>query len=63
MLVLYRPGMKERFIPMNTVYRSGDVTYYSATCSAKYPGVHYYYFSYISGGQWFYIKKAAQDYT
>ena len=59
MLVLYRPGMKERFIPMNTVYPSGDVIYYSATCSAKIPGVHYYYFSFISGGQWHYIKKAA----
>ncbi len=59
MLVLYRPGMKERFIPMNTVTENGDEIFYSATCSAKIPGVHYYYFSYISGGQWFYIKKAA----
>ncbi|MCQ2417243.1 MAG: glycoside hydrolase family 13 protein [Oscillospiraceae bacterium] len=57
MMILYRPGMKERFIPMNTVYDSGDYIYYSATCSAKFPGVHYYYFSYISSGQWFYIKK------
>ena len=59
MLVLYRPGMKERFIPMNTVYRSGNDVYYSATASAKIPGVHYYYFSYMAGGQWYYIKKAA----
>ena len=59
MLVLYRPGMKERFIPMNTVYRSGNDVYYSATASAKIPGVHYYYFSYMAGGQWHYIKKAA----
>ena len=44
MLVLYRPGMKERFIPMNTVSRSGEDVFYSATCSAKIPGVHYYYF-------------------
>ena len=59
MLVLYRPGMKERFIPMNTVYDCGSHVYYSATASAKFPGVHYYYFSFISGGQWNYIKKAA----
>ncbi len=59
MLVLYRPGMKERFIPMNTVTESGEYTLYSATCSAKIPGVHYYYFSFMSGGRWHYIKKAA----
>ena len=59
MLVLYRPGMKERFIPMNTVYESGDDIYYSATALAKFPGVHYYYFSYMAGGSWHYIKKAA----
>ncbi len=59
MLVLYRPGMKERFIPMNRTFRHEGEIFYSATCSARYPGVHYYYFSYISGGQWFYIKKAA----
>ena len=59
MLVLYRPGMKERFIPMNTVYENGDDIYYSATALAKFPGVHYYYFSYMAGGCWHYIKKAA----
>ncbi len=59
MRVLYRPGRKERFIPTNTVSESGDQILYSATCSAKIPGVHYYYFSFMSGGQWFYIKKAA----
>lgn len=59
MLVLYRPGMKERFIPMSTCYESDEYIYYSTTCSAKIPGVHYYYFSFLSGGQWTYIKKKA----
>lgn len=58
MLVLYRPGLKERFIPMNTVYRHGEDVYYSATCSAKYPGVHYYYFAARTDGRWIYVKKA-----
>lgn len=57
MMVLYRPGMKERFIPMNTVYESGEYVYYSATTSARFVGVHYYYFSYIVGGQWHWVKK------
>lgn len=58
MLILYHIGMKERFIPMNTVQAEDGVKAYSATCSAKYAGVHYYYFSYISNGQWHYIKKS-----
>lgn len=58
MLILYRIGMKERFIPMNTVQAEDGTVSYSATCSAKFAGVHYYYFSYIFGGKWHYIKKS-----
>lgn len=58
MLVLFRVGLKELFVPLNTVYESGDYIYYTTTTSANYPGVHYYYFSFISGGQWHYIKKS-----
>lgn len=59
MLVMFRVGLKERFIPMNTVYESGDEIYYSATASANIPGVHYYYFAFMSDGRWTYIKKAS----
>lgn len=59
MLVLFRVGMKERFVPMNTVYEAGDEVYYSATCSANIPGVHHYYFAYMVDRQWHYVKKAA----
>ena len=59
MLVLFRVGMKERFVPMNTVYESGGEVFYSATCSANIPGVHYYYFAYMSDREWHYIKKTA----
>lgn len=58
MLILYRIGMKERFIPMHSVTQEDGVTAYTATCSAKHAGVHYYYFAYICGGRWYYIKQS-----
>ena len=57
-MVLFRSGFKERFITLNTVTGEGDVTAYSAVFSAKYTGVHYYYFSYIAQGQRVYIKRS-----
>lgn len=57
MMVLFAVGMKERFIPMNTVRENGDDIYYSATCSTNIPGVNYYYFSYMTDRQWQYVKK------
>ena len=57
-MVLFRSGFKERFITLNTITGEGDVTAYSAVFSAKYTGVHYYYFSYIAQGQRVYIKRS-----
>lgn len=56
-MVLFRNGFKERFVSMNVVTEEKDVMCFSATYSAKYAGVHYYYFSYISEGLRYYIKR------
>ncbi|MBE6855132.1 MAG: glycoside hydrolase family 13 protein [Ruminococcus sp.] len=60
-MVLFRTGFKERFISMNSVEKEKDCTAYSATYSAKYSGVHYYYFSYISGGVRYFVKRGTAD--
>jgi len=56
-LVLFRTGFKERFIPMNVSGEEADCFVYSCDYIARYSGVHYYYFSYTSSGIRHYIKK------
>ncbi|MBQ8960634.1 MAG: glycoside hydrolase family 13 protein [Ruminococcus sp.] len=56
-MVLFRTGFKERFLPMNVSAHEEDCTVYSCEYNARYSDVHYYYFSYTSGGLRHYIKK------
>ena len=56
-LVLFRTGFKERFIHMSPTGTDGDLVVYSCEYEARYSDVHYYYFSYTSGGIRHYIKR------
>ena len=56
-LVLFRTGFKERFIHMAPAGKDGDLIIYSCEYEARYSDVHYYYFSYTSGGIRHYIKR------
>ena len=56
-LVLFRTGFKERFIPMYVSGEEEECFVYSCDFTARYSDVHYYYFSYTSGGIRHYIKK------
>ena len=56
-MVVFRTGFKERFLNMTKIDEDGDYSVYSVIFSAKYSGVHYYYFSYTSNGIRNYIKK------
>ena len=56
-LVLFRTGFKERFIPMDVSGEEQDCFVYSCEYNPRYSDVHYYYFSYTSGGIRHYIKK------
>lgn len=56
-LVVFRTGFKERFVPMNAVGSKNGCILYSASFSPKYSGVHYYYFAYTSYGVRHYIKR------
>ncbi len=56
-LVLFRTGFKERFLHMQLVAEEEDCNVYSTEYNARYSDVHYYYFSYMTGGIRHYIKK------
>lgn len=56
-LVVFRTGFKERFLSMTQIDETDDCYVYSTIFSAKYSGIHYYYFSYTSNGTRFFIKK------
>lgn len=56
-LVVFRTGFKERFIPMNVSGQENGCRLYTTTFSPKYSGVHYYYFAYTSCGVRHYIKR------
>lgn len=56
-LVVFRTGFKERFLSMTQIDETDNCHVYSTIFSAKYSGVHYYYFSYTSNGTRFFIKK------
>ena len=56
-LVLFRTGFKERFVPMHLSAEEDDCFVYSCDYTPRYSDVHYYYFSYTSGGIRHFIKK------
>ena len=56
-MVLFRTGFKERFLPMNANGEQDGCKCYTVTYSPKYAGVHYYYFAYTSNGVRHYIKR------
>lgn len=56
-LVLFRTGFKERFLPMNISAEEEDCFVYTCDYEARYSDVHYYYFSYTCGGIRHYIKR------
>ena len=57
MLVVFRTGFKERFLPMNVKEHENGYVTYTTDLIPKYSGVHYYYFSYTSNGVRHYIKR------
>lgn len=56
-LVVFRTGFKERFLPMNFVATENGSNRYTVTFRPKYAGIHYYYFAYTSGSIRHYIKR------
>ncbi len=56
-LVLFRTGFKERFLPMMQTAEEDDCRVFTTEYNARYSDVHYYYFSYTSNGTRHYIKK------
>lgn len=56
-LVVFRTGFKERFLPMSPVGTEAGCILYSVGYCPKYSGVHYYYFAYTSNGRRHYIKR------
>lgn len=56
-LVLFRTGFKERFLPMLKTAEEDDCIVYSTDYNARYSDVHYYYFSYTCAGTRHFIKK------
>lgn len=56
-LVLFRTGFKERFLPMFKSADEDECNVYTTEYTARYSDVHYYYFSYTCGGLRHYIKK------
>lgn len=56
-LVTFRTGYKERFLPMNLDRYEDGCAVYTTTYRPKYAGVHYYYFSYTSDSIRHYIKR------
>lgn len=49
-LILFRTGFKERFIPMVQIDEEDDCIVYSAEYTPYFADVHYYYFAYTIGG-------------
>ncbi|MDE5754185.1 MAG: glycoside hydrolase family 13 protein [Oscillospiraceae bacterium] len=58
-IVIYRPGYKERFMHLHIIDKEEDCNVWGTGYIPKFTGVHYYYFSYTTNGQRFYIKKTA----
>lgn len=56
-MVLFRTGFKERFLKMVRSHEDDYAVYYSTVYSAKFVGVHYYYFTFTMHGQRHFIKK------
>ena len=61
-MVLFRTGFKERFIPMNVSGEEEDCFVYTCEYTPRYADVHYYYFSYTCEGIRKYIKKHGAHY-
>ena len=58
-LVLFRPGFKERFINLYRIREEEDCIVWGCGYMPKYVGVHYYYFAYTVNRQRFYIKRVS----
>jgi len=56
-LVVFRTGFKERFLPMNLTGQEDSCNVYTTNFQSKFAGVHYYYFSYTSNHIRHYIKR------
>ena len=56
-MVLFRTGFKERFLTMHRSAEEEDCYVYSTEYNARFSDVHYYYFSYLTGGIRHFIKK------
>ncbi len=56
-LVMFRPGFKERFIKLENIGSSDGFTGYSCVYSPNDTGLHHYYFSLLINHNRHYIKK------
>lgn len=65
--VIFRPGYKERFIPMQYLQNGLDVNsseeydIYGLSYSPQYVGIHYYYFTLLINGERHYIKRGGAN--
>ncbi len=57
MLVMFRPGYKERFIELVLQDESGEDNIYSCIFTPNNTGLHYYYFTGVLDGRRRYIKR------
>ena len=57
MLVIFRPGYKERFIDLSLQDESGDDNVYSCVFTPNNVGLHHYYFTCTLDGRRRYIKR------
>lgn len=57
-LVMYRPGEKERFIPLDITDTTTDFNVYTCTYNPQNLGLHHYYFMLYLDGNRRYIKRS-----
>lgn len=56
-LVMFRPGFKERFLPLKQTGSEDGAALYTVTYTPGDLGVHYYYFTLLMDGERRYIKR------
>lgn len=60
-MIIFRNGFKERFLPMQKTNETEEYTEYSTDFVSTLMGVHYYYFGLIHNGNRFFIKKSGAN--
>ena len=61
-LVMFRPGEKERFVPLALTDSSADCNVFSCNFNPQHTGLHHYYFSLTLDGNRRYIKRSGASF-